>query len=189
MSDVGRPTELDDALLLKIEGLVMQGKNLKEIAEECEISYKTMEGWVSRNYEGFRDKLKMYKNEWRLSLAEQNIDEALQLKITNPVIVSGVPQRNSDGTLMEVIDPKLIRIKIDNSHFVAETLGKDTYSKRQELVGKGGGSLVAKEDVQEVVARLKAAAGLPDNATTHEIKPESNNGSESVNTGQPVASS
>lgn len=186
MSDVGRPSELTTELLLKIEGLVLQGKSMRDIAEDCEIPYKTMEGWVSRNFEGFRDKLKLYKNEWRLYKAVENIDEALELNILKPVFVNGIPARHQDGRILEEVDAKLVRIKIDNSHFVAETLGKDTYSKRQQLTDGDNRPLVPQDDARKVVESLKAAAGM-NKPEKHEIKPNLNNGAEPVNREQSVA--
>lgn len=113
MSEVGRPSELNDELFLKIRGLVLDGKNMKEVAEILEIPYKTMEGWVYRNYEGFADKMLAYKHEKLIQKAETNLDLLL------------------DGE-----DDK---IKADLSKFVLETLAKQNYSKKTETDVTSGG--------------------------------------------------
>lgn len=113
MDQVGRPTVLDDELFLKIRGLVLDGKNMKEVAEILEIPYKTMEGWVYRNYEGFADKMLSYKHEKLIQKAETNLDLLL------------------DGE-----DDK---IKADLSKFVLETLGRKSYAKKTETDVTSGG--------------------------------------------------
>jgi len=43
--------------------------------------------------------------------------------------------------LVEQTDTGLVKVKADMSKFVAETLGRDSYSKRSELTGKDGKDL------------------------------------------------
>lgn len=59
-----------------------------------------------------------------LTLAESNLIEFLEL--------------STDG--MDAATK--LRVKADVTKFVAETLGRDTYSKRSELTGKNGGAIV-----------------------------------------------
>jgi len=47
-----------------------------------------------------------------------------------------------DGKEIIFRDSQLTRIKADISKFVAETLGKESYSKRNELTGAGGEKLM-----------------------------------------------
>lgn len=143
--DVGRPTELTDELCLKIRQEVLSGRNMKEIAEILGIAYKTMEGWMTRNYEGFADKMHTYKVEWQLQQAQENINEALAMDDKEPVLKSGnEPARDNDGKILTVRNPKLTKIKVETSIFVAETVGKKVYSKRSELTGADGKDLIFK---------------------------------------------
>lgn len=112
MADVGRPTKLDDEFYLKIKGLVLEGKSMIEVAEALEVPYKTMESWKTRNYQGFSDRYDGYKRDWLLKKAEDNI----------PVL----------------LDSEDEKVKADLTKFVAETLGKQNYSKRNEFTGPDG---------------------------------------------------
>lgn len=112
MSEVGRPTVLDEELRLKIKELVLDGKNMKQVAEILEIPYKTMEGWKTRNYEGFADAYLSYEHERKLIKAEAKIE-----------------------TLIDSDDDK---VALNAATFIAETLGKKSYSKRSELTGADG---------------------------------------------------
>lgn len=106
-NDVGRPSELDNPeMLTKIEALVLQGKNDVEIYTELRIPRTTWETWKLTNYRGFKDTFTTYKHEYMLSLAEVNLQRHMM----------------SDEE----------KISLDASKFVAETLGKKKYSKRQE---------------------------------------------------------
>lgn len=111
---------------------------MKEIAPLCNIPYKTMERWMTQNYEGFADKMRSYKIERRLMRAEENIDEFLDMDTMN----TGVTKQ---GEVFDYDDAKLKRIKADVSLFVAETVGKKDYSKRNELAGPNGGPIQTQE--------------------------------------------
>jgi hypothetical protein len=41
MAEVGRPTKLDDEFYLKIKALVLEGKDMVEVAEALEVPHKT----------------------------------------------------------------------------------------------------------------------------------------------------
>jgi hypothetical protein len=164
MAEVGRPSELNDELYLKIRDLVLLGKNMREIAEECGIAYKTMEGWCTRNYEGFADKMLTYKQSWRLQKAEENIDSILDIEIEQPVLeVNGAPARDREGNLIKKIDGKILKVKQETSQFVAETIGKKVYSKRNELTGADGKDFVFKwqDDSNNSVQTEKVGEGTP----------------------------
>ncbi len=105
MNEVGRPSVLDDEVMcLKIKALVLDRKTNKEICEILDINYDTWQGWITRNYNGFADKMLSYKHERMLQKAEANIE-----------------------VIMDNEDPKLM---LDASKFVAETIGKKSYSKQ-----------------------------------------------------------
>ena len=116
MANVGRPTELDDEMMLKIRDLVLEHKTLKEIAEIIDISYATMRYWSAVNYQSFNDKMLSYKHERMLRKAEDNI-EVLQ-------------------------DSEDEKVALQANTFVAETIGKRSYSKRAEMTGADGKDLV-----------------------------------------------
>ena len=116
MTEVGRPTVLDNELHLKIKELVLDGMNMKQVAEVLQISYKTMEGWKTRNYEGFADAYLSYEHERKLTKAEAKIEI--------------------------LIDSDDEKVALNAATFIAETLGKKNYSKRNELTGADGKAVV-----------------------------------------------
>lgn len=106
MTEVGRPTQLDDELCLKIKALLLDGHNHKSICEILGINYDTWQGWITRNYNGFTDRLTIYRHERMLQKGESNLE-----------------------VLMDAEDDK---IKLQASIHVTETLGKKWYSKKNE---------------------------------------------------------
>ena len=124
MGMAGRPTDLTKELLINIKQDILDGKNLKEIAQHREIPEITIYTWHSKNYIGLADKIENWKRDRKLMLAERNIEEMLEMSDTNLKEV---------GEQIKVFkDPQLTRIKADLSKFVAETLGRNNYSKRTE---------------------------------------------------------
>lgn len=113
--NAGRPTLLDEHLFRKIRELVLDGMNLRQIAETLEISYHTMRDWEYENYKSFSDKMLSYKHERLLQKAESNLE-----------------------VLMDAEDD---RVKLDSSKFTLETLNKKFYSKRTENTGADGKEL------------------------------------------------
>lgn len=111
----GRPTTLDKELLLKIKALVLEGNNMKKIAEAVGVSYRTMEGWKLRNYEGFADKM-----------LEFRLERMFEKSVTNIEVL----QSSEDE-----------RVNLQANTLVAETIGKKFFSKRTELTGKDGEKL------------------------------------------------
>lgn len=112
----GRPTVLDEEMLLKIKELYLDGKNMREISDILEIPYKTMEGWKLRNYEGFKDKM-----------IEMRLERMFDKSIDNIEVL----QESEDE-----------RVNMQVNLTIAETVGKKWFSKRQELTGKDGKDLV-----------------------------------------------
>lgn len=170
MSEVGRPTELNDVFCLKIRQWVLEGKTLKEIAELSEIPYDTMQGWVSRNYEGFADRMHTYKLERRLAKAEANIDEILDMDVTNKEVVKIGFGEDVEYEMKEFKDPKLIKIKADISTFVSETVGKKDYSKRTELTGDKGGPIKTTTVTDEEFAKIVQNYGTNNAAKSPSIE-------------------
>lgn len=120
MGHPGRPTDLTKEKLAKIKQSILDGMNLKEMAQHCEIPETTVYTWSSDNYLGFRDKVEGWKRDRKLNLADKNIEDILELGIT---------------------EKEHIRVVADMSKFVKETLDKEYYSKRSEVTAKDGKDL------------------------------------------------
>lgn len=110
MAEVGRPTELDNELLVKIKECIVEGKNYLETSQEIGVPYDTFCGWKKRNYDGFADRLLTYEHERMVKKAEKRIEQLIY---------------SEDD-----------RVSLNASTFIAETLGKKNYSKRTEIEGK-----------------------------------------------------
>lgn len=123
MAKAGRPTEIDDELFLKIKELFLDGKNMREVAETLEIPYKTMEGWKTRNYKGFSDKMIEFRLERMFEKSINNI-EVLQ-------------------------DSEDEKVNLQANSLVAETVGKKWFSKRSELTGAEGKDLIPDKQSKE----------------------------------------
>ena len=115
MSNAGRPTELNEELMLKIRDLVLDGMSIKDMSEILGIPYATMRYWSATNYQSFAAKLLSYKHERIIQKAETNLEELLT---------------GEDDM-----------IRADLSKFALETLSKKNYSKRTELTGNEGKDL------------------------------------------------
>jgi hypothetical protein len=124
--EVGRPTDLDDLLFLKIRKCALEDMGLPEMAKTLELNEDTVYGWHARNYEGFKDKWITYKHERKLQLADSVSHDILTLSPTDP-----------EGKT----DTALLSIQQKEAQFLRETLDKGNYSKRQEQTGKGGGPI------------------------------------------------
>jgi len=115
MADVGRPSELTEELLLKIRECVLDGCDLKSMAQRLGLNIDTVYGWHQRNYEGFTDKFLAYKHERILKSAEARLEVSI----------------DSDDE----------KVALNAAQFALETLNKKHYSKRSELTGTDGKDL------------------------------------------------
>lgn len=120
MAEAGRPSDLTDEVLGKIRLGILDGKTLKEIAQQSGIPESTLYCWTGDNYQNLSDKIEGWKRDRKLMLADKNIEKILQL-----------PTEDKD----------FVRTVADMSKFVKETLDKQNYSKRNELSGPGGGAV------------------------------------------------
>lgn len=118
MAEAGRNTILNDELLRKIKQSILDGNDLKTTASVCGIVESTLYCWSSDNYLKLADKIEGWRRDRKLILANKNIEEIL---------------------VMDKSDKDKLKVISDMSKFVAETLGKDVYSKRSELTGAEGG--------------------------------------------------
>ena len=128
---VGAKTKLTDELFKEIKRSILDGNDLKETAKICEINEGTFYVWHSNNYLNLADKIDGWKRDRKLMLAD----------ITSDTIQT-LPVFDDNGKL----DKELLKIKQKEAEFIRETLGKQHYSKRSELTGKDGKSLVVNID-------------------------------------------
>ena len=126
MAEAGRHEILTDDLTLSIRSFVLAGISYKEIQEKLSIHSETWDGWVWRDYKGFRKDLNSWKAERLVKKSEklsEDILDAIHLK--------------EDGK----IDTDILRVKQKEAEFVRSTLGKNEgYSTRTEQTGAGGGA-------------------------------------------------
>lgn len=88
---------------------------------------------VSQNLEWVNEGLR--KREVMLVKAERNMDEILDMPTTNETLTK-------HGEKVTYKDPKLIKTKADVSMFVAETVGKRYYSKKNMLEDPEGNNIL-----------------------------------------------
>jgi len=131
----GRPTRLTRSLLSKIRKGVLAGKMYKTIKEELKIPNSTWDTWYFEDTKGFRKDIDNWKREAMLIQADKNMEYFLRMKTIN----TGVTKK---GDTFEYDDAKMKRIKFDATTHVQETIGKEVYSKRQELTGAKGTPLM-----------------------------------------------
>ena len=109
MAEVGRPTDLTNELLRQIKQSILNGNNLKETANLCEIPESTLYCWTSDNYLNLADRIEGWKRDRKLILADNNIEGILCLGVS---------------------DKEVLKVVADMSKFVKETLDKKNYSKQ-----------------------------------------------------------
>lgn len=137
MKKVGRKTELTDELVRKIKQSILDGNDLKTTAKIYQIPESTLYCWTSDNYLNLADKIEGWRRDRKLNLAEGVIEEMLTMPVT---VLKHVNDEEEKDYI--VTEPALVKIKQDTAKFVAETLGKNSYAKRNELTGANGKELV-----------------------------------------------
>lgn len=105
---MGRKSQLNQELFNKIRELTLEGKKLKAIAKEIDISYKTLYDWNVNNYQQFNERINDFRRERKLLQAEEELDSLLKDKSSN--------------------------IRLDATKFTLETLGKKYYSKKESNI-------------------------------------------------------
>jgi hypothetical protein len=142
-SNAGAPSILDDpTTITKIDNVVMSGGWINEIAEALDTPWRTVQDWYTRDFRNFRAKIRAFKRDYLVKKAERNIDEMLDLDVTEPIVTMVGIQRDEEGNIRTKTNTNKLKVKADISKFVAETLGKEEYSKRNEHTGKGGDQLM-----------------------------------------------
>ena len=81
------------------------------------------------------------RDEVMLSKAEKNLNEMLDM----PVDVQELAGKGKNKAMVVKTEPALVKVKQDTAKFVAERLGKDKWSSRNELTGKGGEQIVIQQ--------------------------------------------
>jgi len=119
MGEAGRPTDMTDELVKQIKQSILDGNDLKTTANICGIDPQKLYNWNSDNYLEISDKIDGWKRDYKLSLADKNINDILK--------IGAVPNKVT------------LKVVADMSKFVKETLDRDNYSKRTEtdLTSKG----------------------------------------------------
>lgn len=161
MAEVGRPTELTDELRLKIKSELIdldERPTMAKISELTGIPYETVKYWVFKNYKQFAEFLDGLKRDWKLARAQENIEEFLTMTVEN----TGATKK---GDVFTYDDPKLMKIKADATFFVAETLGKQRYSKRTEMTGADG------KDLPTPIIKLEPNAFQRNNSNEEDSEP------------------
>jgi hypothetical protein len=127
-SNAGRPTKLTKTLTLKIRKLFLAGEKIIDIQKKLEIKSNTWDSWYYADIQGFRTKLISWRREKMYQQAEINLEEFVAM----PTEVEEIQDSNSeDGAKAIVVtDPKLLKIKLDATTYITDTIGKDVYSKR-----------------------------------------------------------
>jgi len=107
---------MNDLLMDRIKQLFFEGKNLTQIAENLEISERTLRRYKNNNENNLAENLANWKRLQTLEKAEQNLKEIAEIKID---------KKNTP----------LLKIVADKSQYLTETLGKAYYSKSIEHTG------------------------------------------------------
>lgn len=178
MAEAGRPTSLSETLFKEIRECILDGKNLRETAEtlfsnSAEISkeektkgkdnyIQKLYNWNCDNYLNLNDKIEGWRRDRKLKKAEEVLDEMMNMSI-NTLEWQG---RGEDAEQVVVTNPALIKVKQDTAKFIAETLGKVTYSKRSELSGPNGRDLIPVDSEKKVKSDLAIDAYLKQTEVT-----------------------
>lgn len=124
----GQPTKLNKTLTLRIRRLFLEGLKPEEIQAKLEIKYNTWNHWYWNNTQSFRDNLTMWRREKMLGQAERNLEEFS----TMPTEIQDIEDSDEeDGPRSVVVtDPRLVKIKLDATTYITDTLGKEIFSKK-----------------------------------------------------------
>lgn len=137
MGKAGRKTLLTKEVFREIKKGILEGKQLQEIAYSLNLERATLYDWTALNYHNLATMIEIWKRD-RLLMKSENV---LADMIDMPVLIE---KSLSNDEVVVRTDPQLVRIKQDTAKFIAETLGKKDYSKRNELTGLDGERLFPK---------------------------------------------
>ncbi len=146
----GQPTKLSKALSLKIRRLYLIGKTPLQIQEELQIRKGTWDHWYWNDTQEFRTNLTLWRREKMLSQAEKNLEEFSVM----PTEIQDIEDSDDENGSRAVVvtDPRLVKIKLDATTYLTDTLGKDVYSKR---VIQDDPNAAKKDEVESLRQSLK----------------------------------
>ena len=127
----------DNTARNQIRTLIVEGKKIKEIQEILGISAGTWDTYYWRDDKGFRSFVLDAHDERLRLIARQNIDDIVNMPV-------------GDDS-----DPRYLKIKADMSQFIAETVGKDRFSKRIEEDGESKTPITIQLNTYEKIKKLK----------------------------------
>jgi hypothetical protein len=144
----GPESSLNADVFKLIREATLKGLTLAETAKFAQMNVDTFYVYHSDNYLNLADKIKIWKLDRKLALAEGNIEEILQMPIKDSFITK-------DGDLIVKDDVGKLKVKADMSKFVAQTLGRADYAQRQEITGKDGSDLKIDVNDKELIGVIK----------------------------------
>lgn len=96
---------------------------------------------------------KRVKRVGMLAKAEKNLNEVLELETKEKDLVGN-----------EKENPQLLKIKVDVSKFIAETIGKDDYGKNEGGYGNTFNTIIFSDEQSAEIARRRLAGDKPSEA-------------------------
>jgi hypothetical protein len=124
----GQPTKLTKTLSLRIRRMYLSGKDHDTIREELEIKKGTWDHWYWNDTQSFRSNFVLWRREKMLNQAEKNLEQFVEM----PTEIEDIEDSDEENGPRSVVvtDPRLVKIKLDATTYLTDTIGKDTYSKR-----------------------------------------------------------
>lgn len=142
---------LSNSLSLQIRKLYLSGLKLEEIREKLGILKNTWDSWYYRDTQAFRSNFTFWRREKLLSKAEENLEWFVDM----PTEVEDIEDSDEeDGPRAVVVtDPRLVKIKLDATTYITDTIGKEVYSKK---VIQEDPNAANKSDVDDIRQKLKS---------------------------------
>lgn len=145
---------------LQIRKLYLTGHTKAEIRDILSIPKNTWDTWYYRNTQAFRVNFTEWRREKMMNQAEENFEETL----FSPTEIQHIEDDEDGKRAVVVTDPKLLKLKLDVSMYIADTLGKEIYSKK--LITEDPNS-ASKSEVEELrqsykslISKLKPQKGI-----------------------------
>lgn len=124
----GPVSTLTKNLSLQIRKLHLQGFKIDEIREKLNIKESTWESWYYRDTQNFRSNFTLWRREKMLNQAEINLEDFSIMPTEIQTIEDSDDEMGERAVV--VTDPRLVKIKLDATTYITDTIGKDIYSKR-----------------------------------------------------------
>lgn len=141
---------LTTKLTLQIRKLYLSGKKIGEIQEQLNIKPTTWDQWMFQNRKDFRTNFVNWRREKMLGQAELNLEEFS----TMPTEVEEIEDSDEEDGPRSVVrtDPRLVKIKLDATTYITDTIGKEVYSKK---VIQEDPQAAKKEEVESLRSAVK----------------------------------